>query len=47
MMTIRIEQNKDGKEIEIEAPTDLVANLKWFFELDDLGKAEHLRINHS
>lgn len=42
MMTIRVEQGRDGKQVELEAPIDLVANLLWFFELKDLGEADHL-----
>jgi hypothetical protein len=44
MMTVRVEQGRDGKQMEIEAPRDLVANLKWFIELDDWQKAEHLHV---
>jgi hypothetical protein len=31
--------------VEVEAPRDLAANLKWFFELEDWSKADHLREN--
>src|SRR5688572_3067501 len=44
MMTVRVEQGKDGKQVEIEAPAALVANLLWFFELSDWIHAEHLRV---
>jgi hypothetical protein len=43
-MTVRVEQGKDGKQIEIKTPKELFANLKWFFELDDWSKADHLRV---
>ena len=42
MMTIRVEQGRDCKQFEIEASRDVVANLMWFYELDDWSKAEHL-----
>jgi hypothetical protein len=44
MVTIRVEQGRDGKEIEIEALRDVVANLMWFYELDGWGKAAHLAV---
>ena len=44
MMTVRIEQGTRGKQVEIEAPRTLVANLLWFFELQDWNDAEHLRL---
>jgi hypothetical protein len=43
-ITIRVEQGHNSKQLEVEAPRDLVANLKWFFELEDWNKADHLRI---
>jgi len=46
MMTVRVEQGKNGKQIEIKTPMELVANLKWFFELDDLSKANHLAFSN-
>ena len=45
MLPARVEQGKDGKEIKVKAPMELAANLKWFFELDDLSKADHLRVH--
>jgi len=45
MMTVRVEQGRDGKQVEVEATKDLVANLKWFIELDDWKKAEHLYVS--
>jgi hypothetical protein len=44
MMTVRVEQGRDGKQIEIEASRDVVANLMWFYELDDWSRAEHLAV---
>ncbi|HNQ77970.1 MAG TPA: hypothetical protein PK747_03645 [Acidobacteriota bacterium] len=41
---IRIEQGKDGKEFDVQLPERLIANLLWFFELESLEKADHLRI---
>jgi hypothetical protein len=43
-MTVRVEQGREGKQMETEAPLDLAANLKWFLELEDWSKAEHLRV---
>ena len=45
MTTVRVEQGKDGKQIEIKTPKELFANLKWFFELDDWSKADHLLVH--
>ena len=44
MMTVRVEKGLDGKQVEIEASRDVVANLMWFCELDDWSKAEHLAV---
>ena len=41
-ISIRVEQGKDSKNMDVEAPKDLVANLKWFYELRDLKEAAHL-----
>ena len=43
-MTIRVEQGRDGKQVEIEALRDVVANLMWFYELEDWSKAAHLAV---
>jgi hypothetical protein len=40
---IRVEQGKNGKQFDIEAPKELIANLIWFFELKDFVKAAHLK----
>lgn len=42
MMSVRVEQGRDGKQVEVEASRDVVANLMWFLELKDWSKAEHL-----
>ena len=44
MMTVRVERGQDGKQLEIESPRDVVANLMWFCELDDWSKAQHLAV---
>lgn len=44
MMTVRVERGRDGKQLEIESPRDVVANLMWFCELNDWSKAEHLAV---
>ena len=41
---IRIEQDQDGKEFNIDLPEDMVANLVWFLQMRDYTEAEHLRI---
>ncbi len=45
MIGVRVEQGRDGQQFDIEAPLDLVANLMWFYQLDDWLKAEHLMID--
>ena len=44
MMVVRVEHGRDGKQVEIESPRDLIATLKWFDELDDWQKAQHLAV---
>ena len=41
--TVRIEQSRDGQNFEFEMPTTLIANLLWFYEMDTLEPASHLR----
>jgi len=41
---IRIEQDSDGREFEMELPQRMIANLMWFFELADLADAFHLAL---
>jgi hypothetical protein len=43
-MGVRVEQGRDGRQLDIEAPNDLFSNLMWFYELNDWSKAEHLRV---
>lgn len=40
--TVRIEQGKEGRNIEVEMPKTLIANLLWFYEMETLGPAMHL-----
>jgi hypothetical protein len=44
MMTVRVEQGRDGKQFEVESPRDVVANLMWFWELKDWNQAQHLAV---
>lgn len=40
---IRIEQDSEGREFEIDLPENMVANLVWFQQMKDPSEAEHLR----
>jgi hypothetical protein len=42
MMTVRVENGRESRQLESEASSDVVANLMWFFELSDWSKADHL-----
>jgi hypothetical protein len=44
-MAVRVEQGRDGKQVNADAPRDLVANLMWFFKLDDWSRAQYLRFS--
>lgn len=44
MMCVRVEQGRDGKQIETESTRDVVANLMWFWELTDWSKADYLAV---
>lgn len=44
IMAVRVVQARDQAHVNVEAPTDLVANLKWFAELQDWTEAEALAI---
>ncbi|MCY7283563.1 MAG: hypothetical protein LH679_08975 [Cyanobacteria bacterium CAN_BIN43] len=44
MMTVRIEQGQDNKQLKSEAPRSLVANLMWFRELKDWSHASYLEV---
>ncbi|HEY5839192.1 MAG TPA: hypothetical protein VIT19_09160 [Pyrinomonadaceae bacterium] len=39
---IRVELGRDGKQIEVRVPKDLLTNLVWFSEIKDLDEAAHL-----
>jgi hypothetical protein len=41
--TVRVEQGRDGKNIDFEMPADLIANLLWFYEMETLAPTQHLR----
>lgn len=41
-MKVRIEQGKNGRQVDVRVPTDLLANLRWFAELKDFTEAAHL-----
>lgn len=41
-ITIRVEQNKNGKEITIPAPKELMQNLNWAKQMKDFNEATHL-----
>jgi hypothetical protein len=41
-MKVRVEQSKDGKQVDVRVPKDLLANLRWFAELKDFSEAAHL-----
>jgi len=41
-MKVRVEQNKNGKQVDVRVPKDLLANLRWFAELKDFSEAAHL-----
>jgi hypothetical protein len=41
--TVRVEQGKEGRNIEVEMPKTLIANLLWFYEMETLEPARHLR----
>jgi hypothetical protein len=39
---VRVEQNREGKNVEVRVPKDLLSNLVWFATIKDFGKAAHL-----
>ena len=39
---VRIEQGRDGKQVEVRVPKDLLANLAWFSEIKDFSESAHL-----
>lgn len=47
-MKVRVEQGKNGKQVDVRVPKDLLANLRWFAELKDFSEAAHLpEVAHS
>jgi hypothetical protein len=42
MGTVRIEQGNEGRNIKVEMPKTLIANLLWFYEMETLEPAKHL-----
>ena len=40
---IRIEQGRDGRDFDADGPSDLVANLVWFWKLESLQETDHLK----
>jgi hypothetical protein len=39
---VRVEQNREGKKVEVRIPKDLLSNLVWFAAITDFGEAAHL-----
>ena len=39
---VRVEQNREGKKVEVRVPKDLLSNLVWFAGIKDFGEAAHL-----
>lgn len=39
---IRVARGREDKQVTTEAPIGLIANLMWFFELEDWAAVEHL-----
>jgi hypothetical protein len=40
--TVRVEQGKEGRNIEVEVPKTLIANLLWFYGMETIEPAKHL-----
>lgn len=38
----RVEQDRDGKQVDVRVPKDLLANLVWFSQIKDFDEASHL-----
>jgi hypothetical protein len=43
---VRVEQNREGKQVEVRVPKDLLSNLVWFASIKDFGEAAHLPEAH-
>jgi hypothetical protein len=41
--TVRVELDKEGRNIDVEMPKTLIANLLWFHEMETLEPAKHLQ----
>jgi len=41
-MSVRVEQGKNGKQVDALGTKDLLANLRWFSELKNFSEAAHL-----
>lgn len=39
---VRVEQSREGKNVEVRVPKDLLSNLVWFATMEDFGEAAHL-----
>ena len=39
---VRVEQNRQGKKVEVRVPKDLLSNLVWFSKIRDFAEAAHL-----
>ena len=39
---VRVEQNREGKNVEVRVPKDLLSNLVWFATIKDFADAAHL-----
>ena len=39
---VRVEQNRDAKQLEVDLPKELLANLIWFGQIKDFSEAAHL-----
>ena len=41
--TVRIEQGHNGRDLNFPMPKSFIANLLWFYEMETLEPAQHLR----
>jgi len=39
---VRVEQNREGKNVEVRVPKDLLSNLVWFMRIKDPAETVHL-----
>jgi hypothetical protein len=39
---VRVEQNRDGKHLEVSVPKDLLTNLVWFDQIKSFSETAHL-----